>query len=66
MGFIIHVDYRENYKDKVQDKIRSAYFGHNLFSVFTACYYTRGINGTLLTENFTVTSETSDHSHALI
>ena len=27
------------------------------FSVFTACCYTRGIDGTLLNKNFTVTSE---------
>ena len=30
--FIIHVDYSENYKDKEQDEIQSAYFGHNSFS----------------------------------
>ena len=60
--FIIHVDYSKNYKDKEQDEIQSAYFGHNSFSIFTACCYTRGIDGTLLNENFTVTSEATDHS----
>ena len=60
--FIIHVDYSENYKDKEQGEIQSAYFGHNSFSIFTACCYTRGIDGTLLNENFTVTSEATDHS----
>ena len=59
--FIIHVDYSKNYKDKEQDEIQSAYFGHNSFSIFTACFYTRGIDGTLLIENFTVTSEATDH-----
>ena len=34
---IIHVDYSENYKDKEQDEIQSAYFGHNLISIFTTC-----------------------------
>ena len=29
--FLIHVDYSENYKDKEQDEIQSAYFGHNSF-----------------------------------
>ena len=33
-----------------------------MFSIFTACCYTRGIDVTLLNENFTVTSEASDHS----
>ena len=54
--FTIHVDYSENYKDKEQDEIQSAYFGHNSFSIFTACCYTHGIDGTLSNENFTVTS----------
>ena len=60
--FIIHVDYSENYKDKEQDEIQSAYFGHNSFSIFTACCYTRRIDGTLSNGNFTVTSEATDHS----
>ena len=32
------------------------------FSIFTACCYTRGIGGTLLSESFTVTSEATKHS----
>ena len=55
--FIIHVDYSKTYKDQKQDEIQSAYFGHNSFSIFTACCYTRGIDGTLLNENFTVILE---------
>ena len=61
-AFIIHLDYSENYKDKEQDKIQSIYFGHNSFSIFTACCYTREVDGTVLNENFTVTSEATDHS----
>ena len=49
-------------KNKEQDEIQSAYFGHNSFSIFTACCYTRGSDGTILNENFTVTSEATDHS----
>ena len=60
--FIIHVDYSENYKDQEQDEIQSAFFGHNSFSILTVCCYTRGIDGTLLNENFTVTSEVTDLS----
>ena len=60
--FIIHVHSSKNYIDKEQEKIQSAYFGQNWFSIFTACCYTRGIDGTLLNENFTVTSEATDHS----
>ena len=39
-------------KNKTKSKVR----------IFTACCYTRGIDGTLLNENFTVTSEATDHS----
>ena len=69
--FIIHVDYSENYKNKEQDEIQSAYFGHNSFSIFTACCYTRGIDG----KNFTKISLSHQklptilelqHSHVLI
>ena len=60
--FIYHVDYTENSKDKEQDEIQSAYFGHNSFSIFTACCYTREIDRTLLKENFTVTSEATNPS----
>ena len=57
-----HVNYSENYKEKEQDKIQSAYFRHNSFSIVMACYYTRGVDGTLLNENFIATSETTNHS----
>ena len=60
--FIIHDNYSENYKDKEQDEIQSAYFWHNSFSVFTTCCYTRGIDGTLLNKNFSVTSEATNLS----
>ena len=60
--FMIHVDYSETYKDNEQDEIQSAYFRKDLFSIFTACCCTRGIDGKLLNENSTVTSEATDHS----
>ena len=60
--FIIHVDCSENYKDKEQDEIQSAYFGYSSFSIFTACCYTRVIEGTPLNENFTVPSEAINYS----
>ena len=47
---------------KEQDEIQSTYFVHNSFSIFTACCYTREIDGTLLNENFTVTSDATDDS----
>ena len=59
---IIHADYNKNFKDKEQQEIQSAYFGHNLFSIFTACWYTCGIDGKFLNENFTVTSEATNNS----
>ena len=60
--FIIHVNYSKNYKDKEQDEIQRAYYGHNSFSIFTVCCYTCGIDGIVLHEKFTVTSEATNHS----
>lgn len=47
---------------KNSKKIQSAYFGHECFSIFTACCYLRATNGELVNENITVTSEASEHS----
>ena len=38
---MIQVDYSEGYHNKNQDEIQSAYFGHETFSIFTACEYFR-------------------------
>ena len=58
---IVHVDYSENYSNKEQQEIQSAYFGHETFSIFTACCYFRGHEGKLKTKNVTITSEATDH-----
>ena len=42
-------------------EIQSAYFGHECFSIFTACCYHCPTNKELVNENITVTSERSDH-----
>jgi len=59
---LIHVDYSENYSNKDQQEIQSAYFGHDTFSLFTACCYFRGDNGETVSKNITVTSNATDHS----
>ena len=53
---LLHVDYSENYSN-----IQSAYFGHDSFSIFTACCYLLK-DGDLINENITIISEASDHS----
>ena len=58
---IIHVDYSENYQNKNQDEIQSAYFGHSTFSIFTACCYLN-VYGKVINKNYIVTTEASDHS----
>ena len=59
---LIHVDYSENYSNKEQQEIQSAYFGHETFSIFTACCYFLGVDNKLTTKNVTITSEATDHS----
>jgi len=58
---IIQVDYSENYTNKDQGQIQSAYFGQQGFSIFTACCYLN-VDGVVVNENVTVTSEANDHS----
>lgn len=61
--FIVHVDYAESYSNEQQDSIQSAYFGHDNFSLFTACCYARETEGgELKKHNFVIVSEASDHS----
>ena len=36
---LIHVDYSQNYDNNPQNEVQSVYFGHNSFSIFTACCY---------------------------
>ena len=59
---LIHVDYSENYNNKQQWEIQSAYFEHASFSIFTACCYFKDESNAINKEAITVISETSDHS----
>lgn len=38
-ALLLHVDYSENYANKEQQEIQSAYFGCETFLIFTACCY---------------------------
>ena len=58
---LIQVDYSENYTNKDQSQVQSAYFGQKPFSIFTVCCYPK-VDGVILNENVTATSETNDHS----
>ena len=58
---LVQVDYSENYKNQDQNEIQSAYFGHDCFSMFTACsYYKDGDD--LVKKPIAIVSESSDHS----
>ena len=59
---LAHVDYSDNYSIKDQQKIQSAYFGHNAFSIFTAWWYFRGDEEKVVSKNIMVTSNATDHS----
>ena len=54
---LIQVYYSENYTNKDQGQLQSAYFGQKSFSLFTACCYLK-VDGVILNENVTATSET--------
>jgi len=58
---MIQVDYSKNYANKDQGQIQSVYFGQRGFSIFIACCYLN-VDGVLVNENVTVTSEANGHS----
>ena len=66
---MLHVDFSENYHNKKQSKIQSAYFGHIGFGKFTTCCYLKNIKE-LKKHNIAIVTEASDHScmatHSLI
>ena len=58
---LINLDFGENYSNRNQNEIQSAYFGNNSFSLFTACAF---YNNQGKTEKvfITITTEGSDKS----
>ena len=55
---LVHVDYAESYKNSQQNEIQSAYFGNSIFSIFTACCYTKLLdNGGLKVDSIVVVNE---------
>ena len=58
---IIHVDYSENYKNKQQDEIKSAFYGQGQFTIYTACIYVRS-QGEVVCKCFALITPENDHS----
>ena len=60
---LIQVDYSEGYHNKDQGEILSVYFGHETFSIFTACGYFRPNDSADLEKvPLTIVSEANDLS----
>ena len=51
---ILCVDFSSNHENKQRHKIQSAYFGHEVFTVFTAAYYIKGSSSVAHDLNLTV------------
>jgi len=60
---LLQVDYSENYVNKDQAQIQSAYFGQRSFSILTACCYLN-VDGAIVNENIAITSGANDHSRS--
>ena len=66
-----HIEFAESYQNMQQKEIQNAYFGHNTFSIFTACCYVRNTKlKTLDKRSVTIVTKKVDHSciatHSLI
>ena len=60
---IVYVDYSEGYKNVQQGEIQSAYFGHEVFSIFTACTYHKN-QDEVVKNSVALISESNDHSRS--
>ena len=58
---LINLDFSENYSNQNQNEIRSAYFGKNSFSLFTACAFNNN-QGKTEEVSVTITTEGNDKS----
>ena len=59
---LLHLDCSENYVNKEQQVIQSAYDGND--TPFTACCYLRKIDN-VANKNFTITSKSPNNSHCV-
>ena len=60
---ILHVDFAESYRNYQQDAIQSAYFGNQIFGIFTTCCYTKPVgSGDLQNDGAVVVAESYNHS----
>lgn len=62
---LVHVDFSENYDNKQQHAIQSAYFGYQSFSIYTVCAYVRENNQTVC-HSYALINETTDHNAASV
>ena len=62
---VLNVDYSENYHNKQQQEIQSAYFGNTSFSIFTACaYYRQDESEEVKKMPIAITTEANDKSRS--
>ena len=62
---IVHVDFSENYDNKQQHAIQSAYFGYQSFSLYTVCVYHME-NDEVKTQSYAFVTETTEHSSTVV
>ena len=64
---LIHVDYSENFKNKQQEEVKTAFYGQQQFSLYTACVYYYNKNHTsnedkIKVKNFVHIPSINDHT----
>ncbi|KAJ8027956.1 hypothetical protein HOLleu_30060 [Holothuria leucospilota] len=57
---IVQVDFSENYDNKQRNEIQSAYFGHQSFSIYTACVW-YGCHKEVKCKSFCIISDEMSH-----
>ncbi|XP_014672322.1 PREDICTED: uncharacterized protein LOC106812853 [Priapulus caudatus] len=61
---IIHIDFSENYDNRQQNAVQSAYFGCQSYTLYTACVY-RKVGAGLICDNYVLVTSSGEHSRTV-
>ena len=58
---LVHVDFAESYQNYQQDRIQNTYFGNQILSLFTSCYYYKSPDNIFQEKGIAIITVNSDH-----
>ena len=62
---LVHVDFAESYRNDQENETQSAYFGNQIFSLFTSCCYFKGATSKIRNKTVVVVTKNPDHNRTI-